>query len=136
MSDYKSLLKSHKLKVTKARLKLLELLEKQKAPLNIKSIKKALGNSFGDLVTLYRNIESLCKIGLVKEVKLSTKEALYETASRPHHHHIVCESCGKLADVVGSEPKELDKKFLQALGFAKVNFHSLEFYGVCKRCKM
>ncbi len=126
-------LKTGGLKITPTRLLLLDILKHAKKPLSIKEIAEALGKGGADLVTLYRNIESLKNLGLVKQISLKDRQAYFELAEGRHHHHIICTNCGKLEDVVIPEIK-LNKSFLKKLGFAEVVDHSLEFFGLCAKC--
>ena len=72
-----STLKNHrgsqkgKLKITPIRFKLLDVLDTQK-PLRVKDIIKIVKS---DIITVYRNLESLMKLGLVGQVFLDQKEA-------------------------------------------------------------
>ena len=125
-------LKAGGLKITPARLSLLDILKHAKKPLSIKEISKILGGP--DLVTLYRNIESLMDLKLVNQINLKDWQAYFElNDSKQHHHHIICTNCGKMEDVEIKEVK-LDKTFLKKHGFAKVTDHSLEFFGLCSKC--
>jgi Fe2+ or Zn2+ uptake regulation protein len=130
-TESKYQLKTGGLKVTSARLDLLDALKHAKKPLSVKELAKKLGGV--DLVTLYRNIEALENLGAVKKINLNSREAYYELAGGKHHHHIICTNCGKLADVEVNE-MNLNKNFLKKHGFAKVTGHSLEFFGLCKAC--
>jgi len=124
-------LKTGGLKITSARLSLLDVLKHSKKPLSIKEIAKSLDGV--DLVTLYRNIEYLKNLGLVKEINLKDRQAYFELAEGRHHHHLICTNCGKLADVEIPEIK-LSKSFLKKRGFSKITDHSLEFFGLCAKC--
>jgi Fur family ferric uptake transcriptional regulator len=125
-------LKTGGLKITAARLSLLDILKHAKKPLSIKEIAKSLGGP--DLATLYRNIESLMDLRLVKRISLKDRQSYYELADDGrHHHHLVCTNCGRLADVKIPEIN-LSKSFLKNHGFAKVTDHSLEFFGLCAKC--
>ena len=132
-TESKSQLKTGGLKITPARLQMLDLLKHAKKPLSIKEIAKALGKNGVDPVTLYRNIESLQNLGLVKQINLKNRQSYYELAAGKHHHHIVCTGCGRLSDVEVPEIK-LNKSFLIRHGFVKLADHSLEFFGLCKPC--
>lgn len=109
----------------------MDILKHAKKPLNVKQISKALGRIV-DPVTLYRNIESLENLGIIKQVRLLGREAYYELTGE-HHHHIVCENCGKVSDVKTCAVS-LPKSSAKTAGFAKVNRHSLEFFGLCTSC--
>jgi Fur family ferric uptake transcriptional regulator len=125
-------LKTGGLKITSARLMLLDILKHAKKPLSVKELTKNLGGV--DLVTLYRNIEALENLELVKKINLKDRQAYYELADDGrHHHHLICTNCGKLEDIEIPEIK-LSKTFLKNRGFSKVTEHSLEFFGLCSKC--
>lgn len=131
ITESKQQLKTGGLKITTARLDLLDILKHAKKPLSIKDIAQRLGEA--DLVTLYRNIEALQNLGIVKQINLKDRQAYYELSGGEHHHHLVCTNCGRLEDVQVEE-MNLNKTFLKNHGFAKVTDHSLEFFGVCTKC--
>lgn len=124
-------LKAGKLKITPIRVKLLDALEHAKKPLRVKDVIKIVKS---DIVTVYRNLENLMKLGLVARVFLDQKEAYFELASHKHHHHAICENCGRVEDIRDLIHNKLDKAALKQSGFASVNRHSLEFFGICKQC--
>ncbi len=124
------ILKSGKLKVTPIRLKLMDELEHTREPLRAKDLVKKVKS---DIVTVYRNLESLMGLGLVAQVFLDQKEAYFELKSG-HHHHAICENCGKVSDIHDLGHKKLDEEALKVSDFAKINRHSLEFFGLCKPC--
>lgn len=132
-AESKQQLKTGRLKITSARLALLDILKHTKKPLSIKEIAKKIGQKNADLVTLYRNMESLEKLGMVKEINLNKGQAYYELLEGTHHHHLICTNCGKLADIKIKEIS-LNKTFLKKHGFAKITDHSMEFFGLCEKC--
>lgn len=131
--ESKQLLKKNGLKITQARLNLLDVFKHSKKPLSIKEIAQRFNQNNVDLVTLYRNVESLQSLGIVKKIYLKDREVYYELTGGAHHHHLICTNCGKLEDVQVQE-MNLDKAFLKRHGFAKVTDHSLEFFGLCVKC--
>ena len=86
-----------------------------------------------DRVTVYRKLELLVSLGVIREVLLSGEKKYYELA-RKHHHHLVCLSCDRVTDwmpdesVLRKEERRLEKRGFQ------VEYHSLELFGVCKQC--
>ena len=130
-----SKLKRNQLKITQVRLALLDVLEHAEKPLSVKDIKKTLGVSKADTATIYRNLEALKKLGVVLQVELNRGEAFFELADREHHHHVICEICGKICDVPKFHPKTLEENALKSSGFARIKRHSLEFFGICKECE-
>lgn len=132
-----ALLKSLGAKVTPGRLKILKVLEKEPKPLTIEELQKKVGKDING-VTLYRNLEALAKAGVVERSDLRHGHAHYELRlGRPHHHHIVCTNCGRIEDIDLAHPSVSEKEVLKrSKEFATVDDYSLEFYGLCKRCKL
>lgn len=87
------------------------------------------------LVTIYRTLELLSKLNLVCRVHVPHGCRGY-MMRRPteHHHHLVCSSCGKVADFAGCALTELAQRLSNETGF-DVNGHLLEFYGLCPDCR-
>ena len=125
-------LKSGGLKVTSARLSLLDIFKHAKKPVSVRQISRQLKQP--DVATLYRNIDALTDLGLIKKISLGKTEGYYELNAAKHHHHLICKVCGRIADVEGCKVSVADKNFASHHGFAKVTDHSLEFFGVCKLC--
>jgi Fur family ferric uptake transcriptional regulator len=131
----KQQLKGNKLKATPARLGLLDVFEHVKKPLSVTELAQKLGRLGVDKATLYRNVESLEALGLLKKIHLADRQEYYELAGRHHHHHLVCKICGKVSDVEGCKIISTNKNLLKKSGFAKITDHSLEFFGICNNCK-
>jgi Fe2+ or Zn2+ uptake regulation protein len=57
--------------------------------------------------TVYDALRALTAAGLLRQIQPSGSVARYESRVADNHHHIVCRSCGAMADVdcaVGSAP--------------------------------
>lgn len=89
-----------------------------------------------DLVTVYRNLQSLTSAGLVREVRFKDAALRYELADEhAHHHHVVCKECGTVDELEDCGAEALEKKALIASKrFASIDEHSLEFFGTCRAC--
>jgi len=126
-------------RITTARRVLLEIFDASRRPLNAQDINQALTRQ-GVKVntsTIYRELQFLQKQGLVNPLQLSTNQLYYESAQLPHHHHLVCDSCGSIDPVecheVESPLRRLETRVNQT-GFTITN-HTLEFYGTCAGCR-
>jgi Fur family ferric uptake transcriptional regulator len=56
---------------------------------------------------VYDSLHTLTAVGLVRRIKPSGSLARYESRVGDNHHHVVCRSCGAIADVdcaVGDAP--------------------------------
>lgn len=83
--------------------------------------------------TLYRELDFLEELGVVRQVQLGQDRKRYELTAGPHHHHIRCVECDRIEDIDFPDHLEgtvahIEKK----TGFAVLD-HSLEFVGLCKK---
>jgi len=83
--------------------------------------------------TVYRELQFLTDQGYLVEVHLNPKETSYESTDLMHHHHLICETCGKIDNVTNCLAKELEEDVLKKKGF-EIARRSLEFYGTCADC--
>jgi len=120
-------------KATPSRIALLEVLDKSPRPIGIFKIYEKMEQET-DQATIYRAIEALVGSGIVRRVDLQNAHCDYELV-KDHHHHLICEKCGKIEKVVNCEPRALEKRVLKgSLEFKEIKSHSLEFFGVCNAC--
>lgn len=83
------------------------------------------------MVTVYRTLDLLTELGLVRRLDLGDGPR-YELAE-DHHHHLVCEDCGSVAEF---EQCPVDLQRLPEVGDDfEVRAHSLEVYGRCSSCR-
>jgi len=94
------------------------------------------------LATIYRTLDLLTRLGLVKKHDFGQGRARYEliTKEAEHHHHLICEGCGKVIDYNDfmNEEKTLVKKIEEVLSKKhnfKIKSHNLQFYGLCENCQ-
>ncbi|MCK5706822.1 MAG: transcriptional repressor [Candidatus Aureabacteria bacterium] len=96
------------------------------------------------LATVYRTLEILVGMAVVLSFDFGDKRARYELAERfskkDHHHHLVCNDCGKVVEYtefIGDEIELLNKteKGLSKKYNFKIDNHVIQFYGLCKKCQ-
>jgi Fe2+ or Zn2+ uptake regulation protein len=131
MHDCKRELRGVELKVTSARLKVLDVLEHSDIPLDAASITRHIK---GDKVTVFRILHSLADRGLVKPIQFNEGKFRYEYAGKPEHHHFVCEHCGTVEDIEDCNVSALVKTITKKKRVL-VKRHSLEFFGLCADCQ-
>lgn len=130
----KEIFKKVGLKNTPARILILETFSDKCQPLKAEDVFKKLKKKNIDLVTIYRTLTSFEKAGILRKVDLHKDSQYYELAEH-HHHHIICGKCGFVEELVGCDIKKLASKLvLKSSNFKIIKDHSLEFFGVCKRC--
>ena len=89
----------------------------------------------------YRNLAVLEACGVVHRVAGSDEFARFELAedlTDHHHHHLICTSCGAVADFTAPDGLERSVEALAAevaatAGFA-ADHHRLDLFGRCAAC--
>ena len=88
---------------------------------------KAMG-----LTTVYRNLQSLVKQGLIRSRHLPNGEVLYAPVERDIHH-LTCVSCGETNPLKGCPVKTMHAPQKASTKF-ELLFHTLEYFGLCQNC--
>lgn len=86
------------------------------------------------LVTVYRTLDILAKLGLICELHAGGSCRSYTTGASEHHHHLICSNCGKVVDFSGYDLSQLEQRLSLETGF-DIKDHLLEFIGLCQACQ-
>jgi Fe2+ or Zn2+ uptake regulation protein len=83
---------------------------------------------------VYDVLGALTRAGLLRRIEPAGSPARYETRVGDNHHHVVCRSCGAIADVdcVVGEPPCLSPA--SAGGFV-IDEAEVTFWGLCPDCQ-
>jgi Fur family ferric uptake transcriptional regulator len=125
-------------RMTRTRQAVLALLQRTRQPVSVTEIFEQLQQEKVaiDLVTVYRTVHVLKELGLLVQLDLH-QEGLsrYELKEgRKHHHHIRCQICGQIVDLLLCPLKKVTKLIEQQTQFI-VDDHTLEFTGLCPECQ-
>ena len=124
------------LRLSAARRVLLEVLYGAERPLSAEEI--AAGNDGrlppSDLASVYRNLERLEELGLVRHVHLGHGPGRYLPASAPWEF-AVCEGCGDFAAVEPERLRHARDAVRKAIGF-DVRFSHFPLVGTCPSCDL
>ncbi len=133
--NYEEIIKKVGLRVTPSRLAVLRTLHALNCPIDVQQIEDHLQQQgqTADKVTIYRILEKYEQLGIVKTVFLKEDKLRYELNDE-HHHHLVCNNCGSIQAIHGSWLEAAEKYIENQYKFA-VSEHTLEFFGMCARCK-
>jgi Fur family transcriptional regulator, ferric uptake regulator len=136
LHDCKTELKEVNLKVTPARLGVLQVLEKSSKPLDIASVTHYLDKKQikADQATIFRIINMFTEKGLVVPVQFNEGKFRYEYGPKADHHHFICENCGAIEDISDCHIDELEKE-IRSKKKLLIKRHSLEFFGLCLDCQ-
>ena len=108
MSEYAEQLRTADLRVTRPRIAVLEAVHAQPHA-DTETIFDAVRTELPEVSrqTVYDVLHALTAAGLVRRIQPSGSVARYESRVGDNHHHVVCRSCGVIADVdcaVGEAP--------------------------------
>lgn len=87
------------------------------------------------LVTIYRTLELLAKLGFICQVHSGDNGRSY-LLRRPagHHHHIICSSCDKVVDFTDCDLSQMMARVSYETGF-EIDSHLVELIGRCRECR-
>ena len=128
------MLREAALRVTRPRLAVLNAVHEHPHA-DTDSIIRAVRNDLPDVShqAVYDSLHTLTAAGLVRRIQPSGSVARYESRVGDNHHHIVCRSCGVIADVdcaVGEAPC---LTAADANGFL-VDEAEVIYWGLCPDC--
>jgi Fur family transcriptional regulator, ferric uptake regulator len=122
-----------KIKMTKARKRIMELFKDDCKPLNAEAISQKLNKEM-DRVTVYRTLTLFVQAGLLNQVDLRKDSVYYELTSH-HHHHIICTDCGVVEGFESCKAEDISEHALKSSHkFKIIRSHSLELFGLCNTC--
>jgi Fur family ferric uptake transcriptional regulator len=120
-----------------ARRAVVELLGRQRCAVSAQDIDDALraeGRTVGR-ASVYRVLEQLDALRLVARIDVGQGTARYEPLlpTGEHHHHLVCDTCGR---VTPFEDEALERAIKRLSGRVKfeVSEHDVLLHGSCARC--
>jgi len=128
-------LRDQGLRVTRPRLAVLEILA-EGGHLEVDDIATRVRSRLDSVSTqaVYDVLGALARAGLARRIEPAGSPARYEARSGDNHHHVVCRSCGEIADIdctVGRAPC-LDPS--TAVGY-EIDEAEVTFWGLCQPCQ-
>lgn len=129
------LLRQRGYRLTPQRHMILRVIQEADEHLSIDQIMERVQqlNPYVSLSTVYRTLELLKSVGLVRESHLPGEQPLYETAEGHAHHHLICRRCKATfhldEELLGNLNEQLQKQY---------HFHGLSLElmaaGYCNEC--
>ncbi|MBI1862832.1 transcriptional repressor [Candidatus Microgenomates bacterium] len=124
------------LKKTPARIAILDVFHHSSKPLDADTIVDLLEKHDvkTDRVTVYRTLNTLTDFNVLKKVEFGEGKFRYELSSLPHHHHLICTSCGRVEDIAECGMEDVENKLQKRTSFV-IKQHNAEFFGLCTKCQ-
>ena len=128
-------LRTRGLRVSSARRLVLEALFASERPISAERIAEGVGGRVppSDLASVYRNLEKLEELGLVRHLHLGHGPGLYSLAGTGEREYLVCSSCRALEAL---EPNALDgvrSQIKRRFGY-EARFSHFPIVGLCPDC--
>lgn len=134
MKQYLDKLKTGGFKFTPRRSAIIEIFEEHKNHMTPEEVWEKLNKIFNKcgLPSVYRNLESLVKCGILTRIHQLDRKKHYGLCSalhNEHHHHITCIKCGKVDEI-----KECAMNDIKTTHGYKVVNHFFQINGICPKC--
>jgi Fe2+ or Zn2+ uptake regulation protein len=120
------------LRVTSARRLLLAALWEADEPLSADALADRLGGR-SDLGSVYRNLEALERLGLIRHVHLGHGPGLYARSGLGPREYLLCDSCGAHLAVEPTELDDIRDLVRRRFGY-EARFTHFPVAGLCPRC--
>ncbi len=133
-------LREGKKRITSQRLAIIRLfLENSEAHLTAEDIFRQLRereNRRVGLATVYRTLDLLVDVGVLRKLDFGEGRARYELAGEGihHHHHLSCRSCGRVFEFGEDLLERLEREVRRRTGFLVLD-HEVRLLGLCSRCQ-
>jgi Fur family ferric uptake transcriptional regulator len=123
------------LRVSSARRLVLEALFAADAPVTADAIADGLGGRFpeSDLASVYRNLDTLEQIGLVRHFHVAHGAGLYALATADQHGYVACERCGAHRPLDRATVAQVAAVLREACGYEPQLVH-FPIVGRCPEC--
>jgi Fur family ferric uptake transcriptional regulator len=128
-------LRSRGLRISSARRLVLEALYGAEAPISAEQIADGLSGRLprSDLASVYRNLETLEEVGLVRHCHLGHGPGLYAPAGAKEREYLVCDSCSAVLAVEPSEMDAVRTLIHERFGY-EARFSHFPILGLCAEC--
>lgn len=136
MKEKDGALKSAGLRLTSQRALILDIIREGQGHLDADEVYRlARVRQPGlSLSTVYRNLQTLKRRGLVTELHFDESHHHYEAKPTAEHHHLVCLDCGKVIEFSCGFSEKMRQEIARKKGF-EVTGVEVHLVGYCARCR-
>jgi Fur family transcriptional regulator, stress-responsive regulator len=136
--DFQQMLRGAALRVTRPRIAVLTAVHTHPHA-DTDSIIRAVRADLPDVShqAVYDSLSTLTTAGLLRKIQPSGSVARYESRVGDNHHHVVCRSCGVIADVdcaVGDAPCLTASDEDGSLAGFSIDEAEVIYWGLCPDC--
>lgn len=122
------------LRVTRPRIAVLDAVHRHPHA-DTHTVVEAARAELGEVSTqaVYDVLRALTEVGLVRRIEPAGSPARYESRTGDNHHHVVCRSCGAIADVDCATGATPCLTASNASGFV-IDEAEVTYWGLCPEC--
>lgn len=124
--------------LTRSQQAILDLLQERSQPMSAQEIFVELRQDRQrvGLATVYRALDTLRHQGQLQVVDLGENQTFYQILPSDGHtqHHLICTQCRQVIPLPECPVHELEERLSHQHDFV-IDYHVLEFYGICANCK-
>jgi len=122
------------LRTTRQRLTVLEALRGRDDAVTAQDLHAQLraAKELVGLTTVYRTLTALADAGFLDTFARDGEQA-FRLCSDTHHHHLVCEVCGRVEELEADSVEEWVAGIAARRGFT-VTGHRADIFGICATC--
>jgi Fur family ferric uptake transcriptional regulator len=130
-----TIMRSRGLRVSTARRVVLEVLFAAREPVRAERIAGGLDGRFptSELGSVYRNLEMLERVGLVRHLHLGHGPGLYALADDRPREYLLCEECGAVRTVVPAQLDRVRRSIRERFGYT-ARISNFPIVGSCATC--
>ena len=131
-----SALRERGMRISAARRLVIEAVYATRTPVSAEQIAAGLGGRLpaSDLGSVYRNLETLERAGLVRHFHAGHGPGLYTLAARASREYLVCESCGQVLEAKAGDLDGARELIRERFRFG-ARFSHFPIVGLCERCE-
>ena len=127
-------LRGHGLRISTARRVVVQALFAAERPLSAEEIASGEEGGFPvDLASVYRNLETLEELGIVRHVHAGHSAGRYALTGDGESEYLACERCGALAELDSSQLDDVRGEVRERFGY-EVRFTHFPIVGLCDEC--
>jgi Fur family ferric uptake transcriptional regulator len=132
----RKVLKSAGLRMTSQRALILDIISQGHEHLDADEVYQLARQRQSNLSlsTVYRNLQMLKGLGVVKELHFDESHHHYEAKPSVEHHHLVCLDCGKVVEFGGTLSQKMRRDIARKKGFEVIGVE-VHMTGYCARCR-
>jgi Fur family ferric uptake transcriptional regulator len=124
------------LRITNQRAVILDIIRHGRGHMDADEVYRLARKKQGriSLSTVYRNLQTLKKLGLIDEVHFDEDHHHYEVRASSEHHHLICLSCGRITEFEYPLAR-LVKKNVPEAGDFRITGTETRVLGYCADCQ-